>query len=291
MADAVFAGRPGAVTLPQAAAYSLVLLATKGAADAKLEPLPVPDETLDGERALRQLLDVPTSEKDRALALVTFQEPLTRAALTALQTSDARANTVLEALGRGEGTFEPFVGPRESADTKLARERGREVLVALEPSIAALARHPDAALRVKAIALLARSKSEAAQAAMVGALTDPDVNVQRVALNAVGAAANQRATDEVVRVLREHRQWSMRTLACAALGRIGKAGGAGAPAAALHAAARAEPFALVREAALLALVEADAAKARVLAAEMAKSDPEPRVRETAAKVARGEATR
>ncbi|MBL0195545.1 MAG: hypothetical protein IPQ09_15210 [Myxococcales bacterium] len=63
MADAVFAGRAGATTLPQAGAYGLVLLATKGAADAKLDPLPVPDEALDGERALRQLLDVPTTEK------------------------------------------------------------------------------------------------------------------------------------------------------------------------------------------------------------------------------------
>lgn len=291
MADAVFAGRAGATTLPQAGAYGLVLLATKGAADAKLDPLPVPDEALDGERALRQLLDVPTTEKDRALALVTFHEPLTRAALTALQTSDARANNVLEALGRGEGSLEPFLGSRESADTKVARDKAREVLTALEPSIAALARHPDAALRVKAIALLARSKGEAAQLAMVGALTDPDVNVQRVALNAVGVAANQRATEEVVRVLREHRQWSVRTLACAALGRIGRAGGGTEPTAALRAAARAEPFALVREAALLGLVEADATAARALAAEMAKDDPEPRVRETAAKIARGAAAR
>ena len=55
-------------------------------------------------------------------------------------------------------------------------------------------------------------------------------------------------------------------------------------------AARTEPYALVREAALVALVELDAGSARALAQEIATKDAGPRVRETAAKIAKGVAS-
>ena len=291
MADAVFSssrerasGR--AASLPKAGTYALVILATKGAADTKREPLPVPEEGLDAEKSLEQLLTIETSEKDRAEAFITFREPIRRSALAALQTSDDRARTVLDALGRGDGTFEPFVLARESAESKGAREKGREMLTALEPSIVALARHPDPTLRVRAIALLARSATDASRAAMVSALGDPDATVQRVALDAVGAAADAKATAQVIKILKDHAQWSMRTLAASALGRLGKSGSAREASAALHDAARTEPYALVREAALVALVELDAGSARTLAQEIATKDAEPRVRETAAKIAK-----
>lgn len=293
MADAVFSntrdrvpGKSG--SLSRAGTFALVLLATKGASDPKRELLPVPEEGVDAEKSLQGLLGADTSDKDRADAFVTFHEAIRRAALSALQTNDERARTVLDALGRGDGTFEPFVLARESAETKVAREKGREMLTALEPSIVALARHPDPTLRVRAIALLAKSSSEPARAAMVTALTDPDATVQRVALDAVGSAADAKATSAVVKVLREHPQWSLRVLAASALGRLGKTSSAREASAALRETAKTEPYALVREAALVALAELDPTSAKGLAQELSTTDAEPRVRETAGKLARGE---
>lgn len=293
MADAVFSSSRERATgrgtaLAKAGAYALVLLATKGAADPKREPLPVPEDGLDAEKALEQLLTVETSEKDRAEAFIAYREPIRRSALAALQTSDDRARTVLDALGRGDGTFEPFVLPKETAESKVAREKGRELLTTLEPSIVALARHPDSSLRVRAIGLLSRSSSDSARAAMVSALGDPDVTVQRVALDAVGSAADAKATAQVIKILKDHPQWSMRTLAASALGRLGKTGSAKEASVALQEAAKSEPYALVREAALVALAGLDANVAKMVAQEVATKDAEPRVRETAQKVVKGE---
>jgi hypothetical protein len=52
-------------------------------------------------------------------------------------------------------------------------------------------------------------------------------------------------------------------------------------------AAQSDAFALVREAALLALVKVDGAAGKRLAADRATRDPEPRVRETALRLAHG----
>lgn len=76
----------------------------------------------------------------------------------------------------------------------------------------------------------------------------------------------------------------MRALAAEALGRLGKAGATKEASAALRETAEKEPYAIVREAALLALASFDRASARTLATAMASSDPEPRVRETARKI-------
>ena len=123
---------------------------------------------------------------------------------------------------------------------------------------------------------------------MVSALGDPDATVQRVALDAVGATADAKATLQIVKILKDHPQWSMRTLAASALGRLGKSGSAREASVALHEAARSETYALVREAALVALADLDATSARTLAQELATKDAEPRVRETARKIAKGE---
>jgi hypothetical protein len=87
--------------------------------------------------------------------------------------------------------------------------------------------------------------------------------------------------------MRSHESWAMRVLAAQALGRLG-ASGAGADATKqLREAATKESFALVREAALLALASYDKASAAALAQQIAASDPEPRVRETATKIRAG----
>src|SRR5262249_45299317 len=150
--------------LRQAAAGGLVLLATKGAADPHVEPLPPPDEDVEAESTLDQLVPRELSVKDRAAALVAFGDALKRAASSALATSAERARAVLDALGPREGALEPFLAASDDGDLGAARQKVAEITAGLEPSIVALSRHPDPTMRTKAIVLLGRSKSDGASA-------------------------------------------------------------------------------------------------------------------------------
>jgi tetratricopeptide (TPR) repeat protein/HEAT repeat protein len=294
MADAVFTGdaeagraRLSSDSLRVAASGALVLLATKGAAEVRPDPLPAPDENVDAESTLDQLVPRGLAAKDRSTALVTFGEPLRRAAQSALATSTERARAVLDALGSREGALEPFLTDEEGPEVAAGRAKAREIAAALEPSVIALSRHPDPNVRTKALVLLSRSKSDAAAAAITDAVTDSTENVQRVALASIGKHADAKSVEKVAKVMRSHDSWAMRVLAAQALGRLG-ASGAGAEATKqLREAATKESYALVREAALVALSTYDMPSAQQLAAQMEKSDPEPRVRETAARIRTG----
>jgi HEAT repeat protein len=294
MADAVFSGeaesgraRQSAETLRQAAAGALVLLATKGAADSRADALPAPDESVDAESTLDQLVPRTLAAKDRAAALVAFSEPLKRAAQSALSTSTERARSVLDALGGREGAFEPFLGNEDAPELAAARVKAREIATALEPSVIALSRHPDPSVRTKALVLLSRSKSDAAAAAIASAVTDSSESVQRVALASIGQHADTKSVTAAAKIMRGHESWAMRVLAAQALGRLGLAGASAEATRHLKEAATKEAYALVREAALVALATYDKNEASQLASTMAQSDPEPRVRETATKIRSG----
>jgi len=297
MTDAVFASdgegaraRRGAESLRQAAVGGLSLLATKGAGETKLESLatalPAPDEDVDAESTLEQLVPRKVAAKDRAAALVAFADPLKRSAASALSTSTERARAVLDALGTRDGGFEPFLAANEDApDLAPARAKAREIAAAVEASVVALSRHPDPAVRTKAIVMLARSKSDIAASAIAEAVTDPNEAVERVALASI-THAEPKTVVAVAKVMRSHESWAMRVLAAQALGRLGAAGnGREETTRQLKEAAQKEPYALVREAALLALASYDKAEAARVAQALAASDPEPRVRETAKKIA------
>lgn len=294
MTDAVFAAdaeagraQKASESLRQAAAAALVLLATKGAADPRPDPLPAPDETVDAESTLDQLVPRALAPKDRAAALLAFAKPLERAAQSALATSTERARAVLDAMSAREGAFEPFVGNEDTPETAAARAKAVEIARALEPAIVDLTRHLDPSIRTKALLILSRSKTDAASAAIAQAVTDPNESVQRVALASIGRTPDAKAVAAVGKVMRGHESWAMRVLAAQALGRLG-ASGAGAEASRrLREAATSEPYALVREAALVALASFDRREAADLAAQMATRDPEPRVRETAEKIRTG----
>lgn len=292
MADAVFAGdgegvraRRSSELLRRAGTASLVIVATKGGADPRLETLPPPDDDVHAESTLDKLVPHELTAKDRAAALLVFADVLRRAATSALATSAERARAVLDAFGQTDGTFEPFVsdkadGDAESAELVAARAKATEIVRALEPNIASLARHPDPAIRTKAIAILARSTSDVASAALAQAVTDKSESVQRAALGSIGRSADPKTVLAVSSVMRGHESWAMRVLAAQAVGRLGAAGG-GAATQKLEEAATKDPFALVREAALVALSKYDKSAAARLATQMAAHDPEPRVRETA----------
>ena len=293
MSDAVFAGgetqsaraRLAGEAIQRAGAAALTILANPALARTTSDVLPVPDGMLDVEGSLAQLVPHNQSEGARAAALVKFEAPLTRAALTALQTSGDRARTVLDSLGGGDGSFKPFVAGDSQTVSAAARAKAQEIGKSLEGAIVPLARHPNTATRMEAVVLLARAGSSDAQAAVVGAVDDSDEAVQRVALSAIGARADAAAVVAVSKLLRTHENWAMRVLGAQALGRLGAAGSGTDATKALRDAATGDPYALVREAALLALATYDKATASQVAQQVAAKDVEPRVRETAKRLA------
>jgi tetratricopeptide (TPR) repeat protein len=292
IADALFAGdaegsraHRSSDALRQAAAGALVLLATKGSADPHADTVPVPGDDVEAENTLDQLVPRELAVKDRAATIVTFVEPIKRAASSALATSTERARAVLDALGSRDGALEPLLAASEEGDLTAARGKIGELTLALEPSIVALSRHPDPTIRTKAIVLLGRSKSDSASAAIAQAVTDGNDSVQRVALASIGHHADAKAAFAVAKVMRSHESWAMRVLAAQALGRLGAAGAGAEATRQLKEAATTEAYALVREAALVALASYDRSEASQLGAQMARTDPEPKVRETAEKIA------
>jgi HEAT repeat protein len=154
------------------------------------------------------------------------------------------------------------------------------------PGVVALERHPAVDVRTRAVELLARRPEPAAEGALIDALGDPDEGVRRAVLSAVGPIHSERLTRAVAALVKDSPSWPLRVRAAEALGRLGK----GSPAAVLDtllSSARSDSFALVREASARAVAALDAGAAKPLLAELAKSDAEPRVRETAADLLKG----
>ena len=298
IADSLFAAqggsdrnRPQGDTLRRAALFGLTILATRDAHEPK-DVLPVPEDLLDADAVIAELVPKELPAKERAMVLTQFAEPLTRAANAALATSGDRARVVLDALAKEDGLI-PILTPDESAAAPEARAKLRTLAQQIEPGVVLLARHPDAQIRTRAIVFLARSPSKEAAQSMTLALTDQDPNVARIALSATGAHPSQATVDAVATIMKKHEAWSMRLLAAQALGRVGKAGDkktdavAAAAATHLERALKDEPFAIVREAALVALDECDHERARAVARDVAATDAEPHVRETAKRILDG----
>jgi HEAT repeat protein len=295
MTDAIFAGgdpkggrsRTNAIAIQRAGSHALMLLAAgkDGAARVIGHPLALQEDALDIEAEIEHLVPDDFTSKERALALTMFADAIQHSAVTAMETSSDGARAVLDALGEGTGTLEPFVGSED--DAGMAHAKARDIGRTLEPSILALARHPDPAVRMKAIVLLSRSTSDVAVSEVVRATRDATEAVQRVAFAAIGSQRSAEAVQAVTQALDHNENWAMRVLAAGALGRLGAAGGGEEVALALRRSATRDAYALVREAALTSLESFDPVGGRQLAEQLAGADPEPRVREAARAITQG----
>ena len=264
------------------------------------EALPVPDGPLTLRDVLLGLGPAGYGPAERAAALVALGPALRKAAVAAVSTSPERARVVADALLASEGKLGllPFVSfasltpDAATLDPKVVAQVDEvieSIAASVVPGFVALERHPAIDVRTRAVELLARRPEPEAQAAVVDALGDPEESVRRAALSAIGPVRSDKLVAAVARLVRESPSWPLRVRAAAALGRIGaliEAPGRAAVLETLVAAARNDPYALVREAAARAIAPLDAAAARPLLEEMAARDAEPRVRETAAELLR-----
>lgn len=152
---------------------------------------------------------------------------------------------------------------------------------ALAPELVALVRQPDPEVRERAVRLLGRLDHPAVAVALVQALGDSESSVQRAALAVVTphhARAEAALPDRVAQLLR-HSDWSVRTEAAQALGRLESRDAADVLARAL----REDDYAFVREAAARSLGRLGGSTAEAALERAATRDPEPRVRRAAAK--------
>ncbi len=293
MANAVFDATPGdggrgtkASEVARAGSAALMLLASPAAAKRAGGALATPGTSLDVEELLDGLVPRDFTEAERTKAVVSYGDALQQAAAAALRTSGDRAHVVLDAVGSGEGALRPFFGAETSEVLAPAQKRARALARAIEPAAVGLVRHPDPALRTKALQLLGSSPSDEATGAVLRAVEDSNEAVQRMALAAVGKQSSSAASQACGRVLFGSENWPIRVLAAEALGRLG-AGGSSEAAGLLERAVKNDGYALVREAALRGLAFDTRTLERV-ARTASEHDPEPRVRGTAAAMLRGE---
>jgi tetratricopeptide (TPR) repeat protein/HEAT repeat protein len=271
--------------LRSAAVAAATALASRSYKRAR-EALPVPDGPLLLKEVLQQLAPDTHNATERAQALVTLAPALEKAALAAVSTSPDRARVVADALLANPSglSLAPLNDGTEAIDAKLKADVAgavEAIAAAVVPGFVALERHPSVEVRTRAVELLARRSEPEAQRAVVDALADPEESVRRAALAAIGSIKSQATIDAVAKVVKDGATWPLRVRAAEALGRLG-AGKSEAPiVAALSSAARADEYALVREAAARALVGVDKAGSTALLRELAEKDAEPRVRDAA----------
>ncbi len=239
-----------------------------------LEELPMTglDGGLDVEAILRGLVPRGHGAAERSAAFVKYADILGQVSAIALQTSADGARAVLGALA--DGGFAPLVG---GDAPEAVKARVAALGVELEPRVVPLARHPDPALRTKAVVLLGRSKSELASAAVADAVSDSNDGVRRVALGAIGWLPSDAALGAVGKALSDP-EWPIRVLASEAMGRLGASGRSKEASALLERVALGDTYALVREAALTSLALFEPAAARRVAAVVRTQDAEPRLR-------------
>lgn len=266
--------------LRRAAAGALAELLVDDAPD-PAEPLPPPRPFEGVSDYLRRLMSSPGP----AGSPVDLSPIVDRAAAVAANALAGTVPQVLGALavlgGRSTGVaLDPLTAgleawpeePRQRAEADLDHLADR----LLDPLLAAADRL-DREVRVEAVEVLARLSDPRAREALARALADPPAEVRRAALDAIArspVAPSAEAGQRLAEILAEHRDWSLRTRAAQALGRVE------GPAAtvALEAAAADDAYAFVREAAVEALGTRRDASSRAALLVVLRRDVEPRVR-------------
>jgi tetratricopeptide (TPR) repeat protein/HEAT repeat protein len=252
------------------------------------ELLPVPQGAVELRAVLEGMLPGGFSPAERARTLVALESDLARTAASAA-TSPERAVRVADALlARSTVGFAPFTDGLESlpeAERVAAEKSAAVIRRAVIPAFAALVRHPSVALKIRALRILEGSPEDVATTALIEALQDGDETVVRAALAAVASTPGVRAIPPVARLLASSPSWSLRAASAEVLGSLVRREGASPDVAfqALSKAATSDVFSVVREASLRALA---AAKAPGLASvlERVNNDPEPSLRELAARL-------
>jgi tetratricopeptide (TPR) repeat protein/HEAT repeat protein len=277
IADALTSSDP----LVAQAGGQAALVWTNGAYHKPKEVLPPLESAVNVRAILDGLRPSGYSSAERLAALTKLSSVLSSAFVRAAAVSPERARTVADLLvvDPGKLPFAPLTADATFTPAERARigELARELGAVLIPTFVALARHPSADVRLSALRFLAHRAETPAKSAVAAALKDELTSVRRAALAALDADTPE-AKGAVVALLKEEPDWALRANAVETLGRVAQGSRDPEVVAALSASATKDTFAIVREAALPALVAVDPARARRVLEGVHDSDPEPRVK-------------
>ncbi|MET0792495.1 MAG: tetratricopeptide repeat protein [Polyangiaceae bacterium] len=245
------------------------------------EPLPAPDGALDVRRLIDGLRPSGYTSAERVLTLEKLSAALSLAFARAAAVSPERARAVADLLvvDPGKLPFAPLTAEAEFTPAERMRIEGlaRELGTTLLPTFVALSHHPSPDVRLFALRFLGQRSEASAKSAVSAALKDELGSVRRAALSALDAAAPD-SKPAVIALLETESDWALRASAAETLGRVGNGSRDAAVVTALSQSATRDPFAMVREAALSALVAVDPAAALRVLRVSHDSDPEPRVK-------------
>jgi hypothetical protein len=277
IADAITASEP----LVAQAGGQAALVWASGAYHKPKEPLPALEGAVNVRSSMDALRPIGYSPSERLAALTKLSSVLSSAFARAAAESPERARTVADLLVVDPGKL-PF-GPL-TADTAFTPAEGarivalaRELGSVLVPTFVALSHHPAPEVRLSALRFLAHRSEAPAKIAVAAALRDDLTSVRRAALAALDAGSPE-AKGAVVALLKSEPDWALRASAVETLGRVAENSRDPEVFAALTASATKDTFAIVREAALPALVAVDSAQAKRVLEGVHDSDPEPRVK-------------
>ncbi|MEO7036182.1 MAG: HEAT repeat domain-containing protein, partial [Polyangiaceae bacterium] len=240
---------------------------------------------LEGSVNVRALLDAlrPSgySGSDRVAALEKLSAAIEAAFERAAAVSPERAATISDLLvvDAGKLPFAPLTADAQFTPAEQTRIEAlaRELGAALVPQFAALARHPSPEVRLSALRFLGHRPEAAAKSAVIEALKDPLSAVRRAALATLDSNEAE-ARRAVIALLEGEADWALRATAVETLGRVAAGSRDAQAVAALRKSASKDAFAIVREAALPALVAVDPSAARGVLEVIHDNDPEPRVK-------------
>jgi tetratricopeptide (TPR) repeat protein len=270
----------------QAAGTSAALAFATGKYRAPHNPLEVPEGRVDVRELIDHLAPSGYTPADHAEALVKLAPALAHAAVAAVESSPERARAVADALlaQSGKPAFGPLTLELDKVPAPL-RKKAEQAATAIAEAVVepfvALATHPSADVRARAIQFLATRSEPAARRAVIDALGDSSDVVQRAALSAVGRARTPGAVAAVIGLLAPRNAWPVRLRAAEALGQLARGTKDADAVRALTESAERDTYSLVRAAAVRALVQTEGASAAPVLNQVASSDPEPRVRQTA----------
>ncbi len=277
IADALTSSEP----LVARAAGDAALVWASGNYRKPKEALPALERTVDVRELIDSLRPSGYSNADRLSALEKLAPALSSAFVRAAAVSPERARSVADLLvvDPGKLPLAPLTADAQFTPDELTRVTAlsRELGTALVPKFAELARHPAPDVRLFALRFLGHRAEPEAKRAVIGALTDDLGAVRRAALAALddGALA---ATPAVIALLRNEPDWALRADAAETLGRLAGGSRDATVVSALTQSATKDPFAIVREASLPALLAVDPSVAERVLQTIHDSDAEPRVK-------------
>ncbi len=245
--------------------------------------LSVPDGAITMADVMRRLAPTGYSRREQAQALIALKQPLTRAAVAAVVTSPQQARWVAQLVRNDLAPLLDVAGgdALSAKQHAILKATARQIARLSVNGFVALSTHPIRDVRKSAIELLASRDEPAAREALIAALDDRDVELCKTALTSLRRIDNTAVEAAVARLLSHSPRWSIRAHAAQALA----TGSSRLADEALRRAAKQDPFALVRQAALRAAIARGARGAQALRAYVATHDVEARVRQTARQLA------